>query len=175
MQLAAACTRKCLMKINASTSVSGLLRPILSCEFYPSNPHSFIPHPVLAGCLRNCTALRRWRGFAGGFPATDQSDTPGLLCRRHDRGGRYLSLSMHTASLTPPVVWSNHNRFTAFFPKPPRWACARRELLDFMVQGKINRGRHTDHQAGRHSIRTNQCPPPPSPNVGWVAGRASGL
>jgi len=32
-----------------------------------------------------------------------------------------------------------------------------------MVQGKINRGRHTDHQAGRHSIRTNQCPSPPSP------------
>jgi len=32
-----------------------------------------------------------------------------------------------------------------------------------MVQGKINRCRHTDHPAGRHSIRTNQCPPPPSP------------
>jgi len=31
-----------------------------------------------------------------------------------------------------------------------------------LVQGKINRGRHTDHLAG-HSIRTNQCPPPPSP------------
>jgi len=30
------------------------------------------------------------------------------------------------------------------------------------VQGKINRGRHTNHRAGRHSIRTNQCPPPPS-------------
>jgi len=36
---------------------------------------------------------------------------------------------------------------------------ARGELLDFMVQGKINRGRHIDHPAGRHSIRTNQCPP----------------
>ena len=33
-----------------------------------------------------------------------------------------------------------------------------------MVQGKINRGRHTDHPAGHHSIRTNQCPPPPSPH-----------
>jgi len=39
----------------------------------------------------------------------------------------------------------------------------RRELLDFMVQVKINRGRHTDHPAGRHSMQTNQCPPPPSP------------
>ena len=32
-----------------------------------------------------------------------------------------------------------------------------------MVQGKINRDRHTDHPDGRHSIRTKQCPPPPSP------------
>ena len=55
------------------------------------------------------------------------------------------------------------NRFMAPFPGPPGWAGARRELLDFMVQGEINRGRHSDHPAGRHSIRTNQCPPPPSP------------
>jgi len=33
------------------------------------------------------------------------------------------------------------------------------------VQGKINRGRHTDHPAGRHAIWTNQCPPPPSPHI----------
>ena len=43
---------------------------------------------------------------------------------------------------------------------------ARRELLDFIVHGKINRGRHTDYPAGHHSIRTNRCPPPPSPNGG---------
>ena len=49
-----------------------------------------------------------------------------------------------------------------FFLGPPGWAGARRELLDFMVQGKINRGRHTDHPAGHHSIQTNQCSPPPS-------------
>jgi len=54
---------------------------------------------------------------------------------------------------------------TALFPGPPGWAGARTELLDFMVQGKINRGKHTDHPAGRHSIRTNQCPPPPSPFI----------
>ena len=59
----------------------------------------------------------------------------------------------------------NLNCFTALFPGPPRWAGARRELLDFMVQRKINRnrGRHTDHPAGYHYIQTNQCPPPPSP------------
>ena len=50
-----------------------------------------------------------------------------------------------------------------FFLEPPGWAGARREPLDFMVQGKINRGRHTDHPAGHHSIQTNHCPPPPSP------------
>ena len=36
--------------------------------------------------------------------------------------------------------------------------------MDFLVQGKINRSRHTDHPAGHHSIRTNHCPPPPSPH-----------
>jgi len=63
------------------------------------------------------------------------------------------------------IVWGaphHHNCFMALFLGPPGWAGARRELLDFMVQGKINRGRHTDHPAGRHSIRTNQCLPPPS-------------
>jgi len=55
-----------------------------------------------------------------------------------------------------------NNCFTAQFPGPPGWAGARRQVLDFMVQGNINTGRYTDNPAGRHSIRTNQCPPPPS-------------
>jgi len=61
----------------------------------------------------------------------------------------------------------HHNRFMALYPVPPRWAGARRELLDLMVlvQGEINRGRHNDHPAGHHSIRTNQCPPPPSAHI----------
>jgi len=56
-----------------------------------------------------------------------------------------------------------HNRFMVLFPGPPRWAGARRELLDFIMQGRINRGRHTDHPAGRQSSRSSQCQPPPSP------------
>ena len=60
--------------------------------------------------------------------------------------------SIHAFRLFPPP---HHNRFTALFPGPPRWAGARRELLDFMVQGKINSGSHTDNPAGHHSIRTN--------------------
>ena len=67
-------------------------------------------------------------------------------------------VKMHPYTTTP-----HHNHFTALFQGPPWWAGARKELLDFMVQGKINRGRHTDHQAVRHAIRTKQCPPPPSP------------
>jgi len=51
------------------------------------------------------------------------------------------------------------------FSRPPGWAGARRGLLDIMVQGKISRGRHIDHPAGRHSIRTKQCPPPPLPHI----------
>jgi len=64
----------------------------------------------------------------------------------------------------------HHIRFTALFPGPPGWAGARRELLDFMVQGEIHRCRHTNPPAGRHSIRTNQCPPPPSPHIFLRAG-----
>jgi len=63
------------------------------------------------------------------------------------------------------VTHITHNRFTTLFPGPPDWAGATRELLYFMVQGEINKGRHTDHPVGRHSIRTNQCPPPPSPHI----------
>jgi len=44
------------------------------------------------------------------------------------------------------------------FLGPPGWTGARRELLDFMVQGKINRGRHYDHPTGCHSIRPDALP-----------------
>ena len=67
--------------------------------------------------------------------------------------------SIHNYKLTTPQP------FYGLFLGSPGWAGARRELLDFMVQGKINRGRHTHRPAGRHSIRTNQCPPPPSPRA----------
>ena len=65
----------------------------------------------------------------------------------------------------PTNTTTNTTVLRPFFPGPPRWAGARRELLDFMVQGKINRGRHTDHPAGHHTIRTNQCPPPSPPHI----------
>ena len=68
---------------------------------------------------------------------------------------------------TTPSLFHYHNRFTALFPGPPGSAGARRELLDFTVQGKVKRGRYTDHPTGRHYIRTNQCQPPPSPYISY--------
>ena len=64
---------------------------------------------------------------------------------------------------TAPIKYHHHNRFMALFPGPTGWAGAWREIWDFMVQWKINRGRHIDHPAGHHSIRTKQCQPPLSP------------
>ena len=63
------------------------------------------------------------------------------------------------------IIWCtpHHKRFMAIFLGPPGWAGARREHLDFVVQWKINRSRHTNHPARRYSSQTNQCPPPPSP------------
>jgi len=72
--------------------------------------------------------------------------------------------------LTTITTTTHHNRFTALFSGPPGSAGAGTELLDFMVQRKINKGRHSDHLAGWHSIRINQCLPPPSLHIftGWM-------
>ena len=74
----------------------------------------------------------------------------------------YRTMMLPLITICLSLLCDHHNHFTALFPGQPGWASARRELLDFMVQGKINRGRHTDHPAGCHSIRTKQCPPPSS-------------
>ena len=39
----------------------------------------------------------------------------------------------------------HHNRVMAFFRDYPGEPVPEEKLLDFMVQGKIKRGRHTDH------------------------------
>jgi len=52
------------------------------------------------------------------------------------------SYAAHTHPRTHARMHTHtHNRVTAFFVGPPACASARRELLDFMVQGKTNRGR----------------------------------
>ena len=53
--------------------------------------------------------------------------------------GAKVAHSYHYRQLVmirPP--YHHHNRFTALLPGPSGWAGARRELLGFMVQGKIN-------------------------------------
>jgi len=69
--------------------------------------------------------------------------------------GNFCSIYVYTKYHTT-VLWP-------FFQDYPGESVLEEKLLDFMAQGEINRGRHTDHPPGRHSIRTNQCPPPPSP------------
>ena len=124
---------------------------VLKCLVLSSVQYT-IQHKLLRGC--------RPVGRAG---FSIQSDRKTVLriplepCKNHQ-----FSLSESAAMRTNYYYYYHHNRFTAIFPRPPRWAGAIRELLDFMVQGKINRGRHTDHPDGRHSIWTKQCPPPPS-------------
>jgi len=98
-----------------------------------------------------------------------------IIQLHYQRNKDKMCLLSHQSSLWPQnvnkLLWNilttppSHNRFMALFPGPPGWAGARWELLDFMVQGKINRGRHTDHPAGCHYIQTNQCLPPPSPHI----------
>jgi len=63
--------------------------------------------------------------------------------------------------LTP--IYTTTTVLRPLFRDHPGEPVPEEKLLDFVVQGKINRGTHTDHPDGRHSIRTNQCPPPPSP------------
>jgi len=86
---------------------------------------------------------------------------------------KYLRVNLHQSNNKISHQTSNRSlHYHEILPSQPfygpfsgttRVSWCRREPLDFMVQGKINRGRHTDHPAGRLPIQTNQCPPPPSP------------
>ena len=109
---------------------------------------------------------RNWSVLWNKTPAYSISDYPHRLFFIQANVGlcqKYHENQYTTFWLIITTPHHNRNCFTALFPGPSGWAGARRKLLVFMVQGKINRGRHTDHPAGRHSIQTNQCPPPPSP------------
>jgi len=65
------------------------------------------------------------------------------------------------------MYWHHHHHITtvlrSFFRDQQDMSRCQKRTSGLMVQGEINRGRHTDHPAGHHSIRTNQCPPPPHP------------
>jgi len=55
-----------------------------------------------------------------------------------------------------PCLIPSYNRFKAHFPGLPWSASARRNLLDFVVQGEISEADTSTIPAGRHSIQTNQ-------------------
>ena len=152
------------------TSVSCLIRIIQSSYVVCDNCY-----PCSADCLHTITpafqshihltdACRLFRIPSG---CSTPTVTPGDSGATHSvQFGQFsVCVKSHTVWTDPWLLHHihTHNCFTALFPGLPGWASARRELLDFMVQGKINIGRHTDHPDARHSIRTKQCPPPPSP------------
>jgi len=63
---------------------------------------------------------------------------------------KYINKLWHTT--TPQPFYGPFSRIT-------RVSRCQKRTSGLMMQGKINRGRHTDHPDGRHSIRTKQCPP----------------
>jgi len=54
---------------------------------------------------------------------------------------QYVSDHHHTTTVLQP-----------FFSGTTRVSWCQKITFGFMMQGEINRGRHTDHPAGRHSI-----------------------
>jgi len=62
--------------------------------------------------------------------------------KRHHISGQKCKYCNFCACIVPSPP-PHHNRLVSLFRGPPGWAGARRELLDFMVQGKSNRGTPT--------------------------------
>jgi len=88
--------------------------------------------------------------------ANAQTNPTDLGCESANNGCYYLHPPSHLLSLPPPQP------FYCPFSGTTRVSRCQKRTSRLMLQGKINRGRHTDHLAGRHSIRINQCPPPSS-------------
>ena len=81
--------------------------------------------------------------------------------RNFRKGGVVISHKFTVIAHTVQHHTTTTTVLRPFFRDHPGEPVPEEKLLDFMVQGKINRGRHchTENPAGRHSIRTNQCPP----------------
>ena len=108
--------------------------------------------PIYAGLWH--AQVQQWLQF---MYRRSQNQLTSICCWFHPNFSWYVKVD----SPPPP---SHHNHFMTVSPGPSGRACARRDTSGLMVQGKINRGIHTDRSAGCHSIRTNQCPPPPFPH-----------
>jgi len=76
------------------------------------------------------------------------------------------SQSQQPVSLSIKTFQDIHHHHNTTILRPFFWDHPGEPVpVDFMMQGKINRSRHTDHPAGCQSIWTNQCPPPQSPHL----------
>jgi len=69
----------------------------------------------------------------------------------------------HLAAPSLRQASANHNHFTALFQDHPGEPVPAENFWTLWWKGRLT-DLHTYHPAGRHSIRTNQCPPPPSPH-----------
>jgi len=67
--------------------------------------------------------------------------------------------NLSDCSVPPSYPPPHHNRFTDLFPGWPRWAVARTELLDFMVQGKRQTHRPSRSTPSRLSSAHLHHPP----------------
>jgi len=56
-----------------------------------------------------------------------------------------------------------HNHFTALFQDHPGEPVPEENFWTLWCKGRLTEA-DTDYLVGRHSIRTNQCPTPPSPH-----------
>jgi len=70
---------------------------------------------------------------------------------------RLRGLNKTVTTTTTTILW-------AFFRDYPGEPVPEENFLTFWCKGRLTEA-DTDHLAGRHSIRTNQCSPPPSPIV----------
>jgi len=68
----------------------------------------------------------------------------------------WLTASNHVTTTTTTVL-------RPFFRDHTGEPVPEENFWTLWCKGRLNRDRHTDHPAVCHSIRINQCPPPPSP------------
>ena len=141
-----------------NTSTCRWVEILMPFGFCASNPG----HTIFCSCRVNLFCLSSFLSFAWQQNATNDAlsrplSTRHVMVTTANRSQRW-ALVQH--------VQGHHNHHQTglrpFFRNHPGEPVPEQNF--FMVQGKINRGRNTDHPAGRHSVWTNQCPPPPSPH-----------
>ena len=71
-------------------------------------------------------------------------------------------------SHTQPFYGHYTQPFYGPFSGTTRVSRCQKRTSDFIVQGKINRDRNTDHPAGRHSSRSNQSVAISTIPLGWM-------